>query len=1017
MKFLFVFQLFIFGFLVCPAQPPKQYSFTHFSTSNGLVTNIVNGVVQDLNGYIWLATIDGLQRYDGNNFLTFRNETSNSASLPENYITAIYEDKNANLWVWAGGKIGIFNTTNFRFTGIPLENHNSIHSYDIRFLGAATNGYAAIYVENKGIYTYDPKNKLFELTDPFNFPRGWEIYDIRTYGNATMYYFGCKQGIAIYNSVTGNINYQKHNTDNLPIINFLKDTSIVRVCDYDGKQFWYADWPLNVAGAPFINSLDLRTGEKKQYSIGNQFNIGYYEIANELKQKNGRKWFYGRGFLVEFTGNEKKPFLLIRNEYRDEQSIKFDMGRNMYEDRQNNIWISTDNGVFLFNPDAQSFSNYSLLRPGESESSDIPTISACELTDGRVLLGTWGKGLYCYDKNFNPIDLPVGLKAAEKNYSMWAIHQHSKTGRVWMGLQHGELLVYDPGKHIAEFLNNKIFDNSTIRQIAEDHNGNLWFGMQGGQVIKWDMRLAGDDIHKGYVLVKSRNNAYVQKVFIDKQGYVWMASMVFGLYKYDPASNREVLHITNEGREGERLWANSPFDIFQYNDSTLLIANGAIDVMNIRTNKITHITTEKGLPSNTVNSFERDNKGALWLGLANGLCRMNFEKMIFSKYDRRDGIKYDIFNPAGVYKLKDGRLIYPTDRNFIVFDPLSVHENPIPPDAVITDFKLANRPLRVDSLMRLDKITLPYDNTSILIEFNALNYVTQNKFHYQYMLEGIDDDWQETADFNQAIYNYIPPGDYIFRVRARNNDGVPSNQITTLQISVSAPFWKTWWFFGMVILFIILMFYLIDKERVKRLQVLQAVRTQIAQNLHMDVNTTLNNISVLSEMAKIKADKDIVRAKEYIDQIRDKSKRMIDAMDDMLWTLNPQNDSMRKTILRMKEYAEGLQTSYNSCIEIEIDPGVKELKLGMKSRHELYFIFKEVLRTLIAYTDGSPNLVNIDLSGNKLVLKIQNSEARFTSIEAKKCKEEMKERARLINAELDIQCDNKGVSIILLLSL
>ena len=217
-----------------------------------------------------------------------------------------------------------------------------------------------------------------------------------------------------------------------------------------------------------------------------------------------------------------------------------------------------------------------------------------------------------------------------------------------------------------------------------------------------------------------------------------------------------------------------------------------------------------------------------------------------------------------------------------------------------------------------------------------------------------------------------------------------------------------------MILIIAAIFYYIDFERIKRLRALQRMRTQIAQNLHDDVDATLNDISLLSEMAKIKADKDVQRSKEYIDQISDKSKRMIDAMSDMLWTLNPENDTMEKTVLRMKECAEGLQNSHNTNIQMQIDSKVKSLKLDMKTRHEFFFIFKEALLNIARQANGTPSIINVDYMSGKLLMKIQNQEVNLNSpLLAAPAKKEMKQRAKFINAELDIQNDNKGISIIL----
>jgi hypothetical protein len=326
--------------------------------------------------------------------------------------------------------------------------------------------------------------------------------------------------------------------------------------------------------------------------------------------------------------------------------------------------------------------------------------------------------------------------------------------------------------------------------------------------------------------------------------------------------------------------------------------------------------------------------------------------------------------------------------------------------------------LPVDSLENLKKIGLRYDNTSLLIEFNALTYIQQNKIHYRYKLDGIDKDWQETTDLNQAIYNYLPSGEYTFMVRAENSDGVRSNNLVMLQIEVTPPFWRTWWFFGIIVLIAVAFFYYIDFERIKRLHALQRMRTQIAQNLHDDVDATLNSISLLSEMAKIKVEKDAQLSKEYIEQIHSKSRRMIDAMSDMLWTLNPENDAMEKTILRMKQFAEDLQTTHDTSIRLEVDTKIKSIKLDMKKRHEFFLIFKEALRNIAKQANGIPTAINIDLTHGSLLLKIQNPEACFNPpLVDETTEKEMKQRAQLIGADLDIQSDKKGISIILMIPL
>ena len=212
-------------------------------------------------------------------------------------------------------------------------------------------------------------------------------------------------------------------------------------------------------------------------------------------------------------------------------------------------------------------------------------------------------------------------------------------------------------------------------------------------------------------------------------------------------------------------------------------------------------------------------------------------------------------------------------------------------------------------------------------------------------------------------------------------------------------------------------FYWLDKQRVNKIVALQNVRAEIAASLHQDVNTTLNNINVLSEMARIKADKDVERSKEYIDQISSKSHNMIIAMDDILWGIDPQNDSMEKSLLRMMEFADVMKNLHGAQIELALDKRVRSLKLDMKTRHDLFLIFKEALRTIVEFSGGRETLIHIDLFKNKLSLKLQDATATFEKNipQIESSIKEMNSKAALINADLDVQYDKKGIAIILLI--
>ncbi len=1007
---------YLLPFLLCTCllwgQQAKQYVFSRYNTGNGLASNFVNNLVQDQRGYIWLATINGLQRYDGHKFITYKHQPDNPLTVPSDNISSVYFDKRGNLWVLTSdNKIGTFNTATYTYKEVPVKLNPTENSNLVGRLIETKIGKLLLFIGGLSMYSFDSTSNSFRPADIIPVPPGWKCNVVREDVGSNRFWMACDSGLALFNPATRHLNYRGHNIDNDPVIRQLgNDIDLINIAADDPERFYLITWN-PMATTPTLTVYDKKREEKKQFNISKYIRRGYHEIFGSLHQRNGRQWFYGMPFIVEYKGGVE-PFELVNNEYRDEQSISFDRINNMYEDREKNVWICSDNGVFLFNPDAQVFYTYNLERTGDKQAIEGPAQAVLRLSNKQIWVGTWGKGLYCYDENFKPVPIPEGLKEVRDSWSIWCMLEQRSTGLIWIGLQGGGLIVYNPANGATKTFFPEIFKGRTIRQVTEDNMGNLWFGSHGGHIVKWNKTVANGDVEKGYELLTK--SLRIQKMLTDNKGFVWAATLGRGLYKINPVNNDTIVFKRN-GPPGRRLFDDGPMDILQYNDSTLLIANGTVDIINTNTNTVTTISTQDGLPSNDVQCLQKDQDGLVWLGMLSGLTRMIIDKKIFILYDRRDGIRYDIFNVAGAFKLPNSNLVFTTDHNFLVFNPQKMVQKVPPPDVKILEFKMANNALLLDSLLRRSKIQLDYDKNSISISFGTLSYLRNNKKLFYYQLEKVDAGWILADERHQAIYNYIPPGSYTFRVKCINGYGLSSVHTTELSIIIKAPFWKSWWFYSILLLVAIGVLYWIDKERIRRLITLQQLRTQIADNLHKDINTTLNNIHLLSEIAKIKADKDIEKSKEYIDQINTKSRRMIGDMDDMLWSINPQNDSMQKTLERMIEFADGIKKINDCKIDLIVEEKVRWLKLDMKMRHEIFFIFKEALNSIIQHSNCTNSIINIDLVKSNLLIQIHDNGSGIDtkSLQNSTGIKEMTKRAKLLNALLDIQSDKKGTAVIL----
>jgi ligand-binding sensor domain-containing protein len=951
------------------SQQENPYPFAHYNVNNGLAAYNSNTIVQDKQGFMWIGTISGLQRFDGHRFLTFRRIPGNRNSMSDNYIDHLFYDSKGNLWLILGnGELGTFNTKTFKYSGVKLTVKDERTTKMPRQLLEDSDGKLLYVIAGQEITTYDPRLREFSAAhNSVRLPKNWNAMSIVEDASTKRYWIATDSGMCVYNTRTRFLSYRGHNAERLPFINRFGGNTQYHNLKIDSlSRFWFTSVTEGMPAA--INCYDLRNDSLTLHQDNLQEYIKKdYTIKRILIQDDGNIWIAGINIFMKYNEPSQK-FLPVSRDNND-RNIQFQEVNYLLEDKENNIWLSTDNnGLFVFRPTTQLFKSVKHVnrRSGKPDEGGVITLSFNHRNE--ILAAVNDDGIHRYDQTLNALPEDKHSSEEKKPYTIWSMCRLKDDNTIWMGLQSG-ILIYNSADGRARYINPKLFEDKLVRSIAQDKLGNIWIGTPGAGVFKWNPELAKGNIEAGFTFLPHLPNTLIEKINVDSKGFVWVCTLMNGVYKLDPASNSILEHLTTQGPVHKRLLADAATEAFELNDSLMVIATGALNFYNTRSDTITPITSADGMPSDIIRCIEKDSKGNLWLGMFNGLSRMNVQKKTFTYYDRNDGMVNDNFYYSSSCHLPDGRLVFGTTTDFIVFDPEDLNTVSTPPDVTITDFMLMNRNHSLDSLSRLRRIEIGPDQNLLSIGFSGLSYF-HNKFSYYYMMEGLEKEWKKAESQNQVNYNFLPAGKYKFKVRAENADGVSSSKITELNIKVNPPLLQSWWFYSIILLLVAVLLYIIDNERMRRKAAIQKMRSQIADNLHSEVNTALNRINIMSEMARIKAEKDPERSIEYFEQIHKKSHDMIIAMDDMLWSIDPANDSMHKMVERIKEYIDSLKNRTKVTIDLLVDKKVESLVLNMKLRHDIFLMMKEGIRSVV--DAGSKNIkIHIALSKDELVYTIQ----------------------------------------------
>ena len=698
---------------------------------------------------------------------------------------------------------------------------------------------------------------------------------------------------------------------------------------------------------------------------------------------------------INIYNPEEDNFFRLKNESSDPTSISSDYIRELFEDKSHVLWIGTIGGG-LNKIDRKPGKFFYLTNDPDNLNSLSKNFiySICEDSYGEIWFGTYQKELDRYNPaqnkfihySSNPLD-PKSLNGE----IVRSIYEDSDKD-LWIGTYFGSLQKFDRknDSFIRIDLSDLIRENPgvvNIRTIYEDREKVLWFGTNGGGLIKYEK---GRNGFKRYSTesMSGLSNDHILSICEDSEGYLWVGTYGGGLNKFD--KTKEMFsHYKHSLEDSSSLSDNVITKLYCDSRGVLWVGTyfGGLNKFNKGTNSFTHYTDEEGLPSNLICDIIEDNKGIFWISTIRGITKFNPSTGSISNYDQSSGTLEE-YNPGAGFKTKGGLVYFGSIDGVTYFHPDSIRENNHIPNIVITSFKKLNKQIDFNkNIAYIDTITLSYKEIYFSVEFASLDYTEPEKNQFAYMLEGFDKDWVYAGNRNIANYTNIDPGEYIFKVKGSNNDGVWNENGASVMIVITPPFWETWWFDTVFIIAFLSIGPIIYYRRVsslkrekkqneefaeKLIHSQEEERKRIASELHDSLGQDLLIIKNLALLALQKNEKEFTV--KQLQEISSTSSSTIEEVRQIAYNLHP----YQLDRLGLTKAIKSIILQIVSLTKIKFEDNIENIDDLFSKEQEInvYRIIQECINNIIKHSNASEAELQI-IKDEELIIKVSDNGKGF----------------------------------------
>jgi ligand-binding sensor domain-containing protein/signal transduction histidine kinase len=989
------------GFLLSAPRdqsPSQDYVVRVWGADEGLPVNSVTDIAQTPEGYLWIGTLlAGVLRFDGRQFVSF--SAANTPELRSMSVRHLMVDSTGTLW------IVVFNDTlaTWDRDGFKFAMTNTCRPTHL--LWSAPGRVIFLNADNKllcGRKLGTNWNWEFD-----SLPSAPSRIQCCADQSGRIWYVGKDQALRIWEDGNTRSLLPAPGLENQPIKVMTADAS-GRI--WVGTDQGLASWQGNRFEAMTPTNGETRLSIRRIVPSGKD--SLWVEAGGRMRRCENRRWLaeceawpeLGSTSKLWFVQGDPKDGLwsdaddlgLIHVESNGalrtlttQDGLPSDSVRLAFSDREGNLWTGYERGGLVqVRPRL-----FRVIGKDEGLQESVVT-SVCADSDGSIWVGTLnGDIARCKDGRCTNLALPAGMRLSSPTVAT------DVQGRLWIGTKDGVLLADKVG-HFRKLGGRQLREG--VRLMLPTRDGKLWVGLLDAiQVIVGDRVLS--------VYTAHTVSAYPAALAEDSDGTVWAGTFGRHLLRWDGQQ------FVREGPPIEdfqgRFWA-----LCASHDGGLWIGTSSGGLLKWRAGEFRRYTTKDGLPSDSILQMQTDDQGNLWLVTRAGIVRVS--ESTFARFDRGElnAISCSVYGrweglltiggatefQPNCCRAKDGSLWFAMDNGVAGVRPEEARINPLPPTVVLEQVVVGDQPLWPPRLAAVSA-SLPFpgaagqivpqpsldigpDRRDLAFHYTGLSFNSPNRVRFKYRLEGLDDRWTDAGSAREAIYRYVPPGQYKFQVIGCNSDGVWNNRPAEVAVRVEPYFYQTTWFLGGAGLAAVLGVAFIVRattrhrlsrrlEQVERQRELEQERTRIAQDLHDDLGVGLTEIGLLGDLACASSTAPATH-QEYLHEITSRARGLAGLLDEIVWAINPANDSSQSLGDFFSQYAQTLlrRASIRCRLEVACLPVVD---LNAEQRHQVFLAFKEALNNVIRHSGATEVRIQLTASEASLIIRVSDNGRGF----------------------------------------